>query len=152
MDDEIQPRNDWWASWRGPVLALGLAGLLGGCGSDGDAADGGSSNAPAPDIEEVAACLEAGGLETSTDSAAPAALQEQLGIEGSLSLAGEGDLVGLGSVTWYVDAAAAVEADEAGAAVRTEDVARAVHGTVAYHYAGSDDAVTLIEDCLTTEP
>ncbi len=38
-----------------------------------------------------------------------------LGIEGSLTLSGDGDLVGLGSVTWYVGAMTATEAHEASA-------------------------------------
>lgn len=119
------------------------------CGGDddgGDAGDGGPSSAP--DIDAVQACLEAGGLTTSTDSVIPADTRKMLGIEGGLTLSGDGDLVGLGSITWYVDAKTATEAHEASAAVRTEEVVRAVNGTVAWDYMGSDAAVTLIEGCL----
>lgn len=123
------------------VLALAPAA----CGSGDGAAT------PAPDVEQVSSCLEAGGMTTTTDSVIPAETREKLGIEASLSLAGEGDLVGLGSITWYVDADTAAEAHEAGAAVRTEDVARAVQGTVAWDFAGGDDAVLLIEDCLAPD-
>ena len=42
------------------------------------------------------------------------------------------------------------EAHEAGGAVRTDEVARAVDGTVPWDYVGSDAAVTLIEGCLAS--
>ncbi len=129
------------------LLLAGIAVLVStACGGDDDGGDGGSSSAP--DIDAVQSCLEAGGLTTSTDSVIPADTREMLGIEGGLTLSGDGDLVGLGSITWYVDAKTATEAHEASAAVRTEEVARAVNGTVAWDYVGSDAAVTLIEGCL----
>lgn len=65
--------------------------------------------------DEAPPCLEAGGLTTSTDSVIPADARKMLGIEGSLTLSGDGDLVGLGSVTWYVGAMTATEAHEASA-------------------------------------
>jgi len=119
------------------------------CGGDDDAGGGGGAS-PAPDIDEVQACLEAGGLTTSTDSVIPEEGRKALGIEGGLTLSGEDDLFGLGSITWYVDAATAADAHEAGAAMRTDEVARAVQGKVAWDYMGADDAVSLIEDCLGT--
>lgn len=112
------------------------------CGSSDGAA------IPAPDVDQVSSCLEAGGMTTTTDSVIPAEARKQLGIEAGLTLTGEDDLVGLGSITWYVDSSTAAEAHEAGAAVRTDDVARAVQGTVAWDFAGSEDAVALIEGCL----
>lgn len=116
------------------------------CGGDDDGGGGGSS--AAPDIDAVQTCLEAGGLSTSTDSVIPAETRKMLGIEGGLTLNGGDDLVGLGSITWYVDAKTATEAHEAAQAVRTEEVVQVVDGSVAWDYMGSDAAVALIESCL----
>lgn len=87
-------------------------------------------------------------MTTSTESVIPDETRELLGIKDSLTLSGDGDVVGLGSITWYADADTAAEAHEAGAAVRTEDVAREVDGTIAWDYAGADAASALIRDCL----
>lgn len=130
-------------------VALSAIAVLGAtaCGGDDDDAGGGGGSA-APGLAEVQACLESGGFTTSTDSVLPEEARKALGIEDSLTIYGDGDLVGLGSMTWYVNNSTAKEAHEAGAAVRTEDVARAVQGPIAWDYAGSDAAVAVIEGCM----
>lgn len=138
----------------GLAAALLLAAAAG-CGGDSDGDDGASSDAggsetaaETPSVEEVKACLEEGGIDTSGESNLPPALMERDGIVDVLVLNGDGDLVGMGGVTLYVDDDAAQKAYEAGGAVRTEDVARGVKGNLDYDYAGSDAAVELIESCL----
>lgn len=136
---------------RAAALAVVAIAALGACGDDsggGGGGGGGDAGAAVPDVDEVAACLEDGGLTASGESNVPPELRERLGIEDSLSLSGEGDLVGLGSITWFVDTGAAEEDHEAGAAVRTDDVARGIRGRVTYDYAGSEEAAALIEACL----
>lgn len=117
------------------------------CGGDDDDAGSGGASA-APGLAEVQACLESGGFTTSTDSVIPEEARKALGIKDSLTINGDGDLFGLGSMTWYVNDSTAKEAHEAGAAVRSEDVARAVQGPIAWDYAGSDAAVAVIEGCV----
>ncbi|MGK2947833.1 MAG: hypothetical protein ACSLFP_04615 [Acidimicrobiales bacterium] len=134
----------------GVVTALGL--VTGACGGDdGGGSDGGAIEAAA--VEDVQACLQEAGLEVEDDDDLSDDLREAFGIEDALDLMGDGDLVGLGSVTWYESADKAEEAHEAGGAVRTDDVARAVVGRITYDFVGADKAQGatvggLIEGCL----
>lgn len=141
-----------WTGVAGLLLAIGASG----CGSDGggdDAADGGGapaaagSSAEVPEVDAVRSCLEQAGFELSESNLTPE-LQERLGIEEDIAVAGDDELVGLGSVTWYVDEPTAKQAFEAGAAVRTEEVLRGRKGRFEYDYAGSDEAKARIEGCV----
>ena len=132
---------------RTGLAAVLLLAAASGCGGD-DGGDEAAASVETPAVADVKACLEEGGIDTSGESNLPEALKERDGIVDTLVLAGEGDLVGVGGVTWYVDEDAAQKAFEAGAAVRTEDVARGVKGRLDYDYAGSDEAVAILESCL----
>lgn len=140
--------------WVAVVAAVGLiAGACGGDdGNDGDGA-GGSDVVEAAAVEDVKACLQDAGLDVEDDTNLTADLRDTFGIEDAIDVMGDGDLVGLGSVTWYEDAGTAEEAHEAGGAARTEDVARGVIGRVTYDFAGADKEQgatvgDLIEGCL----
>lgn len=140
-----------WRAVFGPaVVGLGLGLAVVGCGDDGGGGNGGggASEAATPDVDAVSTCLTDAGLEVSSDSVLTDEAREALGIEDGLSIVGSDDLTGLGSITWYVDADTAREADEAGAAVRTDEVARGVVGRAAWDFMGSDAAVEAIEGCL----
>jgi hypothetical protein len=145
------------ATWMG--LALVLLMTAAGCGDDGDSKEssgssgGGEAAASAsdgatPSPEDVRACLEEGGFDLDQESNLNADLQRQLGIEEQLVVAGNDELTGLGSVTWYVDEDTAKDAYESGGAVLTEEVARGIKGRLDYHYSGTDEAVQVLEGCI----
>ena len=135
----------------GSLLVLSALAACG--GSDGDGGGGQAASVDTASAAEVTACLTDAGFTVTESVALTDDVKKVLGIEDSLSISGDGEHVGLGSVTWYKDAKTAADAHEDGAAVRTEDVAREVVGVVTYDFAGvdragSDAAAAIIADCL----
>lgn len=129
------------------LVAVALA-ACGDDGGDSQSSGGGGGSTETPDAVEVEQCLLDAGFEVENGSVLPDDAKKAMGIEDHLSVLGGDELTGLGSITWYVDAKTAREADEASAAVRTDEVARGVVGAAAWDYMGTDEAVEAFEGCL----
>jgi len=136
-----------------PLVTLAL---LSACGGEEDASGdtGAGETASTASVTEVQACIEEAGLSVSESESFTEEVKKGLGIIETFTLQGDGEHAGLGGVAWYKDEKTAADAHEAASAVRTDDVARELVGTVSYHFAGVDRATSdavgaKIKDCLS---